>query len=64
MSDATANGPAWAKAKPETESVTLPAFDPVPVSAPVLIGDAVTPLGQGTLLSLLMARAADRDDGE
>lgn len=39
----------------------LPRPAPVPVSAPVLIGDAVTPLAGGTLLSLLMQRMAETD---
>lgn len=63
MSDATAQPP-WLTAAPakDMQSATLPKFNPVPVSAPVLIGDAVTPIGQGTLLGLLMQKAAETEE--
>lgn len=48
------------RTSPSREEVTLPA--PVPFSAPVLIGDAITPLGGETVLSLLWRRLDRPED--
>lgn len=63
MTDASFTG--WsAQTRPSKPTVALPKPSPVPVSAPVLIGDVATPLGGETLLSLLWKRmdAGDPDD--
>ncbi len=65
MTDATVNGPwrAWparGEAAPSRDTAR-PAPTPPGLGPPVLIGDAVTPLGDGTLLSLLLSPGRQGD---
>ena len=58
MSDATSDD--FPNARPQ-EAASVPLPKPVPVGAPVLISDCITPLVGETVLSLLMKRMM-RDD--
>ena len=63
MSDATWTGFDATPAAPEAQRQEEVRPAPVPFDAPVLIGDAATPLAGETVLGLLMKRLAERDLG-
>ena len=46
----------------ERPSIELPRPDPFALSGPVMIGDAVTPLGRGTLLWHLLRQDNPQED--